>query len=157
VVDNSRPAGGHSRTLGRKEAPSSVLPSLLSVEASLWPFLNESFCGNGRLGSLLCSQNCRLSSQAHINVDLPMDRHLITRGLKVFCFVIYLSIYLLICVCGGSRHCFSVCSPSCPGTSSIDQAGLIFTMILCLCLLSAGIKGVCHLCLAFCFVLVVLF
>ena len=39
----------------------------------------------------------------------------------------------------------SLCSPDCPGIRSVDQAGLKLTDIsICLCLLSAGIKGVCH-------------
>ena len=34
-------------------------------------------------------------------------------------------------------------SPGCPGTHSVDQAGLKFKRSACLCLSSAGIKGVC--------------
>lgn len=37
----------------------------------------------------------------------------------------------------------SLSSPSCPGTSSVDQAGLEFTEIY-LCFLSAGIKSIGH-------------
>jgi hypothetical protein len=40
----------------------------------------------------------------------------------------------------------SLCSPSCPGTHSVDQAGLELTEILCLP--SAKIKVMCHQCLA---------
>jgi hypothetical protein len=38
----------------------------------------------------------------------------------------------------------SLCSPGCPGTCSIDQAGLELTEICLPLPLSAGIKGVCH-------------
>jgi hypothetical protein len=39
----------------------------------------------------------------------------------------------------------SLCSPGCPGTHFIDQAGLKLTQkSACLSLPSAGIKGVCH-------------
>jgi hypothetical protein len=37
-----------------------------------------------------------------------------------------------------------LCSPGCPGTHSVDQAGLEHRDHACLCLLSAGIKGICH-------------
>ncbi|GAB1294594.1 DNA topoisomerase 2-binding protein 1 [Apodemus speciosus] len=36
----------------------------------------------------------------------------------------------------------SLCSPGCPGTHSVDQAGLELQKSACLCLPSAGIKGV---------------
>jgi hypothetical protein len=39
----------------------------------------------------------------------------------------------------------SLCSRSCPGTHSVNQAGLKLRAPTGLCLLSAGIKGVCHL------------
>jgi hypothetical protein len=45
---------------------------------------------------------------------------------------------------GFSRRGFSLCSPGYLGTHSVDQAGLRFTEIPCLCLLSAGIKGMSH-------------
>lgn len=64
VVDDSRPAGGHSLTLGPREAPPPILPSLLSVEASPRPFLSESFCANGRPVSLLLNL-----STAHMTPD----------------------------------------------------------------------------------------
>lgn len=64
VVDDSRPAGGHSGTLDPREAPPPILPSLLSVEASPRPFLSESFYGNGRPGSLLLNL-----STAHMTPD----------------------------------------------------------------------------------------
>ncbi|GAB1296005.1 Glutamine--fructose-6-phosphate aminotransferase [Apodemus speciosus] len=38
----------------------------------------------------------------------------------------------------------SLCSPGCPGTHSVDQAGLELKKSACLCLPSAGIKGVRH-------------
>jgi hypothetical protein len=41
-----------------------------------------------------------------------------------------------------------VYSPGCPGTHSVDQVGLELRKITCLCLPSAGIKGVSHHCLA---------
>jgi hypothetical protein len=37
----------------------------------------------------------------------------------------------------------SLCSPGCPGTHSVDQAGLELRNLPA-CLPSAGIKGVCH-------------
>jgi hypothetical protein len=40
----------------------------------------------------------------------------------------------------------SLCSPGCPGTHSVDQAGLELRKSACLCLPSAGIKGMCHHC-----------
>ncbi|GAB1295160.1 Neuropeptide FF receptor 1 [Apodemus speciosus] len=42
----------------------------------------------------------------------------------------------------------SLYSPGCPGTHSVDQAGLKLKKSTCLCLPSAGIEGVCHHCLA---------
>uniref|UniRef100_A0A8C8URS2 Uncharacterized protein n=1 Tax=Peromyscus maniculatus bairdii TaxID=230844 RepID=A0A8C8URS2_PERMB len=42
-----------------------------------------------------------------------------------------------------SRDKVSLCSfDACPGSRSVDQAGLELTEIACLCLPSAGIKGV---------------
>jgi hypothetical protein len=38
----------------------------------------------------------------------------------------------------------SLYSPGLPGTHSVDQAGLGTQKFACLCLPSAGIKGVCH-------------
>jgi hypothetical protein len=40
----------------------------------------------------------------------------------------------------------SLCSPGCPGTHSVDQAGPRTQRFACLCLSSAGIKGMCHHC-----------
>jgi hypothetical protein len=40
----------------------------------------------------------------------------------------------------------SLCSPDCPGTHSLDQAGPWTQKCTCLCLPSAGIKGVCQHC-----------
>jgi hypothetical protein len=39
-------------------------------------------------------------------------------------------------------------SPGCPRTHSVDQAGPELTEITCFSLLSAGINGKCHSCLA---------
>ncbi|GAB1294636.1 Dedicator of cytokinesis protein 3 [Apodemus speciosus] len=36
----------------------------------------------------------------------------------------------------------SLCNPGCPGTHSVDQAGLELKTSTCVCLLSAGIKGI---------------
>jgi len=44
------------------------------------------------------------------------------------------------CVC----VCVCVCSPGCPGTHSVDQAGLKLTEICLTQTVSAGIKGHCH-------------
>uniref|UniRef100_A0A8C6IFI8 Pore-forming subunit of the sperm-specific alkalization activated K(+) current n=1 Tax=Mus spicilegus TaxID=10103 RepID=A0A8C6IFI8_MUSSI len=41
----------------------------------------------------------------------------------------------------------SLCRPGCPGTLSVDKAGLKFTEITYFCLLSAEVKGICHLCI----------
>jgi hypothetical protein len=38
----------------------------------------------------------------------------------------------------------SCCSPGCPGTHSVDQAGLELKRFSCLCFPSAGSKGVLH-------------
>jgi hypothetical protein len=42
-------------------------------------------------------------------------------------------------------HRVSLCSPDCPGSHTIDQASLKLRDSPCLCLQSAGIKGVHHL------------
>ena len=42
----------------------------------------------------------------------------------------------------------SLYSPGCPGTYNVEQAGLETQKSPCFCLPSAGIKGVCHYCLA---------
>jgi hypothetical protein len=52
-------------------------------------------------------------------------------GLVFFCFVFVF------------RDRVSLCSLGCLGTHSVDQAGLELKSA-CLCLPSAGIKGVCH-------------
>jgi hypothetical protein len=44
------------------------------------------------------------------------------------------------------RDRVSLCSPGCPGTCLVDQAGPRTQRSACLCLPSAGIKGVRHLC-----------
>lgn len=38
----------------------------------------------------------------------------------------------------------SLHSPDCPGSCSVDQAGLNSERFTCLCPRSAGIKGLCH-------------
>jgi hypothetical protein len=51
----------------------------------------------------------------------------------------------------------SLCSPGCPGTHSVDQAGLeLRNPPASLCFPSVGIKGVCHHCLASFFFKIVL-
>ena len=58
-----------------------------------------------------------------------------------FCFILF----CIVCLVGWDR--VSLCnSPSCPGTCFVDKASLEFTEICCLCLLRAGIRGVCHHC-----------
>lgn len=52
----------------------------------------------------------------------------------------------LLFVCCQDR--VSLCSLGYPGTISVDQAGPKLTKLACLCLASAGIKGVHHDCLA---------
>jgi hypothetical protein len=54
----------------------------------------------------------------------------------LFCFCCY----LWFC-CSWDEMGVSLCSPSCPRTCSVDQAGLEH---ICLCLPSAGTKGVSH-------------
>jgi hypothetical protein len=55
-------------------------------------------------------------------------------------FVLWLSLFLLFfCFCFWDR--VSLCSPGCPGTHFVDQAGLELKFA-CLCLPSSGIKGV---------------
>jgi hypothetical protein len=56
---------------------------------------------------------------------------------------IYLFIYLGFLFCFVFRDRDSLCSPGCPGTHSVDQAGL-GQRSTCLCLPSAGIKGMRH-------------
>jgi hypothetical protein len=41
-------------------------------------------------------------------------------------------------------HRVSLCSPDCPGTLSVDQAGLELNIFLWLCFPKAGIKGLCR-------------
>jgi hypothetical protein len=41
-----------------------------------------------------------------------------------------------------------LCSSGCPGTCSVDQVGLELRALACLCLPSAGIRGVHYHCLA---------
>ena len=44
-----------------------------------------------------------------------------------------------------------LCGLSCPGTNYVDQSGLKLKRSACLCLLSAGTKGMSHHCLAILF------
>jgi hypothetical protein len=53
---------------------------------------------------------------------------------ETFCFVLFLFF----------RDRVSLNSPGCPGTHFVDQAGLGTQKSTCLCLPSAGIKGVHH-------------
>ena len=55
-----------------------------------------------------------------------------------------LFVCLFVCFLGGFFETESLYSLGCPGTYSVDQAGLELTEITCLCLLSAGIKDVHH-------------
>ena len=50
---------------------------------------------------------------------------------------------------GFSRQFLSLCSPSCPGAHSVDQAGLELRST-CLCLRSAEIKGVWYVTMLVC-------
>ena len=47
-----------------------------------------------------------------------------------------------------SRQDFSLCSPGCPGTSSVDQSDFKLKKSICLCLPSAWVKGIQHYLLA---------
>jgi hypothetical protein len=68
---------------------------------------------------------CVLSK--HSTADLSWQQ------LWLFCFVLF-------------RDRVSLCSLGCPGTHFVDQASLELRKSTCLCLLSAGIKGMCHHC-----------
>ena len=60
------------------------------------------------------------------------------KTIKVLLFVCFLVLFFF-------RDRVSLYHPGCPGTHSVDQAGLDRTQkSACLCLPSAGIKGVCH-------------
>jgi hypothetical protein len=52
-----------------------------------------------------------------------------------FCFVLFCFVF---------QDRVSLYSPGCPGTHSVGQAGLELQKSACLCLPSAGIKGVRH-------------
>jgi hypothetical protein len=54
----------------------------------------------------------------------------------------YLAFFFLLFLVFRDR--VSLCSPGCPGTHFVDQAGLETQKSACLCLPSAGIKGVRH-------------
>ena len=64
-------------------------------------------------------------------------------------FVCLLVLFLFFAFCFVFRDMVSLCSSGCPGTHSVDQAGLkLRNPPACLCLPSAGIKGLCHHCRA---------
>jgi hypothetical protein len=55
--------------------------------------------------------------------------------------------FSFLCVDSGFQDRVSLCSPGCPGSHSVGQAGLELKRSTCLCLPSAGNKGVRHHCL----------
>ena len=57
-------------------------------------------------------------------------------------------IHSFVCLFICFRDKVSLCSPGCPGTHSVEQAGLKLKSSACLYLPSAGVKGVPHHCLA---------
>jgi hypothetical protein len=59
---------------------------------------------------------------------------------RAVCFVLFLG-FSLVLFCF-SRDSVSLYSPGCPGTHSVDQAGLQKSAFLCLP--SVWIKGICH-------------
>ena len=68
----------------------------------------------------------------------------------VFTFIDYISIkniYLVLFAFVVFQARVSLCSPGCPGTSSCRSGWPWTQRSSCLCLQSAGIKGVCHHCL----------
>jgi hypothetical protein len=71
--------------------------------------------------------------------------HLGCEYILSYCSIIYHIIYHSSLFFGGRAvwDRVSLCSPGCPGTHSVDQAGLKLRNPPA-CLLSAGIKGVCH-------------
>ena len=69
-----------------------------------------------------------------------------------FFLSLFLSFFLFLSLFVCSQDKFSLCSPRCPGTHSVDKMALNSEKSDCLCLLNAGIKGVHHHhCLAFFF------
>jgi hypothetical protein len=48
------------------------------------------------------------------------------------------------CCCFVSQDKVSMCSPECPTTHFVDQAGLELTRSTCLCLLNSATKGMHH-------------
>jgi hypothetical protein len=87
---------------------------------------------------MLCNLLLEFSPSKEVSIDFSLTWLKFSQLLFGFFFLIYLF-----------RAEFLLCSPSCSGTYYVDQAGLEFTKIHCLCLLSAGIKGVHHYQLAF--------
>jgi hypothetical protein len=72
----------------------------------------------------------------------PTERHMLQATKpegqnNVFCFLGFFFFLVF-------RDRVSLCSPGCPGAHFVDQAGLKTQKSACLCLLSAGIKGVRH-------------
>ena len=65
----------------------------------------------------------------------------VLEGFKILWFVFVVCLFVFLFVLGGDR--VSLCSPGCPGTHSVDQAGLELRDD-CLCLSFAGITGVCY-------------
>jgi len=59
-------------------------------------------------------------------------------------FVCLFGWFGLVWFLGFFRARVSLCSPGCPGTHSVDQAGFKLKKFACLCLPSAGIKVVRH-------------
>jgi hypothetical protein len=59
-------------------------------------------------------------------------------------FMVCLFVCLFVFIFLVFRDRVSLCSPGCPGTHSVDQTGLELKKSACLCLPSAGIKGVRH-------------
>jgi hypothetical protein len=62
--------------------------------------------------------------------------------LLFFCFVVVV-LFLFFVFCCFFETGFLCVVPGCPGTHSVDQAGLELKSV-CLCLPSVGITGVCH-------------
>ena len=61
-----------------------------------------------------------------------------------FFLSLFLSFFLFLSLFVCSQDKFSLCSPRCPGTHSVDKMALNSQKSACLCLLNAGIKGKWH-------------